>query len=346
MALLQLGGCRVKNILVTGGAGYIGSHTAKALAYAGYEPIVFDNLSTGHPWAVKWGPLVKGDLNCPGLIREVVEKYHIEAVVHFAANAYVGESMRDPRKYFDNNVVNSLNLANAILDCGIRNIVFSSSCATYGNPISLPIDESHRQAPVNPYGESKLFVENMLRWYGEAYGLGAVFLRYFNAAGADPEGDIGEHHTPETHLVPLVIQAALGLSDAVEIFGTDYSTSDGSAVRDYIHVADLADAHVKALRYLECGGNTIALNLGTGCGHSVRKVIQSVERVSAKRVPFRERSRRPGDPAILQANADKAKHVLGWTPVYMDLDEIVQTAWSWHSSQTESLWSGSACAAD
>jgi UDP-glucose-4-epimerase GalE len=328
----------MKNILVTGGAGYIGSHTAKSLACAGYEPIVLDNLSTGHSWAVKWGPLFKGDLSCSELIRSVLKKNRIEAVVHFAANAYVGESMQHPRKYFDNNVVNSLNLLNAALECGVRNIVFSSSCATYGNPKSLPIDENHPQVPVNPYGDSKLFIERVLRWYGEAHGVRSVSLRYFNAAGADPEGEIGEDHDPETHLIPLVIQAASGLSEDVKVFGTDYSTDDGTAVRDYVHVADLADAHVKALGYLESGGASTALNLGTGCGHSVREVIQSVEHVTGNTVPVTEWSRRPGDPAILAAHAGKAKKVLGWTPRYTALDEIVETAWNWHSSRSGKLY--------
>jgi UDP-glucose-4-epimerase GalE len=325
----------MKQILVTGGAGYIGSHTAKALACAGYHPIVLDNLSTGHPWAVRWGPLFEGDLGNCEFIRAVIEKNNIEAVVHFAANAYVGESIQHPQKYFDNNVINSLNLLNTMLQCGVRNIVFSSTCATYGDPMSVPIDEHHPQIPVNPYGDSKLFVEKVLRWYGEAHGLRSVCLRYFNAAGADPEMEIGEHHDPETHLIPLVIQAALGLSEDVKVFGTDYSTVDGSAVRDYVHVADLADGHVKALEYLEYGGGQTALNLGTGRGHSVREVIHSVERITGNPVPVAEWSRRPGDAAVLIANASKAKTVLGWTPRYIVLDKIVDTAWKWHTSQSE-----------
>jgi UDP-glucose 4-epimerase len=241
--------------------------------------------------------------------------------------------MRHPEKYFSNNVTNTLNLLQVMLDCGVKQIVFSSSCATYGNPVRLPIAEDHLQVPVNPYGESKLFIEKALHWYGEAHGFRAVSLRYFNAAGADADGEIGEDHDPETHLVPLVIRAALGLSDNVQIFGTDYPTDDGTAIRDYIHVDDLADAHVRALRYLEDGGTSMALNLGTGQGHSVREVVHSVERVSGRAVPIVECSRRPGDPAVLTANAAKAKQVLGWTPDHVRLDEIVETAWVWHSSR-------------
>jgi UDP-glucose-4-epimerase GalE len=325
----------VKNILVTGGAGYIGSHTAKALAAAGYQPIVLDNLSTGNSWAVQWGPLFNHDLADCNLIRTVIEKNNIESVVHFAANAYVGESMRYPQKYFDNNVINSLNLLNTMLQCGVQNIVFSSSCATYGDPKFVPISENHPQVPVNPYGDSKLFIEKVLRWFGESHGMRSVCLRYFNAAGADPEIEIGEHHDPETHLIPLIIEAALTQSEPVKVFGTDYPTPDGSAIRDYVHVTDLANAHVKALRYLEHGGENTALNLGTGSGHSVREVIKSVERVTGYCVPLCESPRRAGDPPVLAANANKAKEILDWTPHFINLDEIVDTAWNWHISLKE-----------
>jgi UDP-glucose-4-epimerase GalE len=325
----------VKNILVTGGAGYIGSHTSKALAAAEYQPIVLDNLSTGNAWAVQWGPLFKHDLADCNLIRTVIEKNNIESVVHFAANAYVGESMHFPQKYFDNNVLNSLNLLNTMLQCGVRNIVFSSSCATYGDPKFLPISENHPQVPVNPYGDSKLFIEKVLRWYGEAHGMRSVCLRYFNAAGADRELEVGEHHDPETHLIPLVIEAALMQSDRVKVFGTDYPTPDGSAIRDYVHVTDLASAHVKALGYLEHEGENAAVNLGTGSGHSVREVIKSVERVTGYAVPLCECPRRAGDPPVLTANASKAKEILDWTPQFINLDEIVDTAWNWHISLKE-----------
>lgn len=317
-------------VLVTGGAGYIGSHTAKALAQAGHEPVVFDNLSYGHRWAVRWGPLVEGDLADKALITRILEQYEIEAVIHFAASAYVGESMQNPRKYFRNNVVNSLNLLDAMMEARVKTIVFSSTCATYGDPIELPITESHPQNPVNPYGESKLFVEQMLKWYGEAYGLHWAALRYFNAAGADPDGEIGENHTPESHLIPLAIQAAMGQRPYMEIFGTEYRTHDGSAVRDYVHVMDLADAHLRALGHLANGGDNLALNLGTGDGYSVRQVISMVERVSGSSVPVRLTVPRPGDPAVLVANSEAAQRVLGWQPKFEGIESIIQTAWNWH----------------
>ncbi len=323
----------MQRVLVTGGAGYIGSHTAKALAEAGYEPVVLDNLSAGSRSAVRWGPMEEGDIADERLVCRVVDRYQIEAVIHFAANAYVGESIEQPRKYFNNNVVNSLRLLHALLDADVSRVVFSSTCATYGIPSEMPITEGHPQTPVNPYGESKLFIERALRWYGDAHDLRSVCLRYFNAAGADPSGDIGESHDPETHLVPLAIGAAQGWAPPLKIFGTDYETPDGTAVRDYIHVCDLADAHVRALQYLERGGPSTAFNLGAGRGHSVREVRAAVERVSGKKVPASMHSRRSGDPPMLIANARKASRKLGWTPRYTELDEIVETAWRWHSMQ-------------
>jgi UDP-glucose 4-epimerase len=253
--------------------------------------------------------------------------------MHFAASALVGESTREPRKYFQNNVVGSLVLLDVMREAGVRTIVFSSTCATYGNPVRDPIDETHPQAPVNPYGESKLFVERVLRWYGEAYGLRWMALRYFNAAGADPEGEIGEDHDPETHLVPLVIQTALGLRSFVEIYGTDYPTSDGTAVRDYVHVMDLAEAHLRGLNYLANGGKNTALNLGTGTGHSVREVIAAVAGISGRTVPVREAARRRGDPPILVADASAAFRLLAWQPAYPDIQTIVAHAWTWHQRQ-------------
>jgi UDP-glucose-4-epimerase GalE len=324
----------LKSVLVTGGAGYIGSQTAKALAHAGYQPIVIDNLSAGHGWAVKWGPLIEGNIGDSQLLRWVVEEHRIEAVVHLAACALVGESMTNPSKYFHNNVVNSLAMLDVFVETGVQNVVFSSTCATYGIPTRLPLEESHPQAPVNPYGESKLFVEKMLHWYGEAHGLRSVCLRYFNAAGADPEGELGEDHDPETHLIPLVILAALGQKPELKIFGTDYPTSDGTAVRDYIHVADLSAAHVAAIRYLLNGGESVALNLGTGRGNSVREVVETVEKVSALPVPRVENPRRAGDPATLVAKASRAREVLGWTPRFTKLEEIVNSAWRWHRSRS------------
>lgn len=319
------------NILVTGGAGYIGSHTAKSLAIAGHQPIVIDNLSYGHEWAVQWGPFERGDLGDVEWLRSVFGRHRIEAVIHFAASAYVGESMTDPRKYFRNNTVNTLNLLDVMLAHGVRQFVFSSTCATYGIPEQVPIDESHPQRPVNPYGESKLMVERILHWYGHAYGLTSVPLRYFNASGADPDGEIGEDHDPETHLIPLVIDAARGTRPAVGVFGTDYPTPDGTAIRDYIHVTDLADAHVRALEYLVRGGTSTAVNLGTGRGHSVREVIETVERVSGRRVPRTDSPRRAGDPPQLVADARRAGDVLGWSPRYAALETIVEHAWRWHS---------------
>ena len=316
-------------VLVTGGAGYIGSHTAKQLARAGFYPVVLDNLSRGHARAVKWGPLVCGDLADSELIRRVIEGHAIQAILHFAAYAYVGESMVDPRAYFSNNVQNTLKLLDVAVELGIKNIVFSSTCATYGVPENVPISEEEEQRPVNPYGEAKLFIERALYWYGQAYGLRWVALRYFNAAGADPEGEIGEDHEPETHLIPRLIQAALGQLPAVEIYGTDYPTPDGTAVRDYIHVMDLAEAHVLALQHLFRGGQNLALNLGTGRGHSVREVIDTVENLSGHRVPVTLGARREGDPPILVAHSRRAMEALGWSPRQSSLNTIVRTALSW-----------------
>lgn len=325
----------MRSILVTGGAGYIGSHTCKALAGAGYKPVSLDNLVYGHRAAVRWGPLVEGDLADRPLLERLMREHAVAAVIHFAAYAYVGESMQHPEKYFANNVTNTLSLLDAMRSCGVAHIVFSSSCATYGLPQRIPIDEQHPQLPVNPYGESKLFVERALKWYGQAYRLRSVALRYFNAAGADADGEIGEDHTPETHLVPLLIQAALGRRGPVEVFGTDYPTADGTAIRDYIHVTDLADAHVRALEYLLADQDSVALNLGTGRGYSVREVIAAVQRLSEAAVPTRDAPRRPGDPPVLVAQAAEARGRLGWRPRCSDLDNIVRTAWSWHGGKPE-----------
>jgi UDP-glucose-4-epimerase GalE len=320
-------------VLIAGGAGYIGSHTAKAMAAAGHTPVVLDNLSFGHTYAVQWGPLEVGDLSDPAFVRTVLEKHRIEAVVHFAANTFVGESVSEPRKYFRNNTVNTLNLLDAMLDCGIKRIVFSSTCATYGDPLRMPLDEEHPQHPVNPYGESKYFVERILHWYANAYGLRYAALRYFNAAGADPEGRIGEDHTPELHLIPLVIDAALGKRPHIGIYGTDYPTPDGTAVRDYVHVNDLASAHVAALRHLSDGGESLKLNLGTGTGHSVLEVIRAVEKVSGKPIKTVASPRRPGDPAVLVADPRKANSILHWQPKFPRIETIVEHAWKWHSGR-------------
>ena len=320
------------SILIVGGAGYIGSQTAKRVAQAGLEPVVFDNLVHGHKWAVKWGPFVEGDLADGALIKDVLEQYAVTAVVHFAAYAYVGESVVHPRKYFRNNVAGTLNLLDAMLDTGVRDIVFSSTCATYGVPRNVPIGEDHPQAPVNPYGETKLAIERALHWYQRAYPIRFAALRYFNAAGADPDGEIGEDHDPETHLIPLAIEAALG-GKALDIYGTDYPTADGTAIRDYIHVQDLADAHVSALARLRAGATNLCLNLGTGRGHSVREVIAAVEAVSGKKVPAREVGRRAGDPPELVADARLAADVLGWQARIRDMETIVEHAWRWRQKR-------------
>jgi UDP-arabinose 4-epimerase len=320
-------------ILVTGGAGYIGSHTSKALCQAGYEVVVLDNLSMGHRWAVQWGPLIHADLADAAALGSVFRDEGIEAVVHFAASTAVGESVLHPRRYYRNNVVNTLNLLEAMVDAGVGAIVFSSTCATYGDPIRIPIDEDHPQHPINPYGETKLTVERILNAFGSAYGIRSIALRYFNAAGADPDGQIGEDHTPESHLVPLVIEAALGRRPHLDVYGTDYPTPDGTAIRDYIHVSDLADAHVRALRYLLDKGSSTAINLGTGSGHSIREVIAAVETLSPLPITVRETERRSGDAPVLVADSTKAERILGWKPRYSDLASIVGTAFRWHSAR-------------
>ncbi len=319
-----------KTILVTGGAGYIGSHACKALARAGYRPVAYDNLVYGHREAVRWGPLIEADLADAGTLAQTLRRFKVAAVMHFAAFAYVGESVAKPDLYFRNNVANSLVLLEAMRSRGVRRMVFSSTCATYGSPDRVPIPETAPQRPVNPYGESKLMVERMLHWYGAAYGLAHASLRYFNAAGADPEGEIGEDHRPETHLVPAVLEAASGQRAQIDIFGTDYPTPDGTAIRDFIHVQDLAEAHVKALDRLLAGGPSLTLNLGTGHGHSVREVIAAAERVTGRPIPRRETARRPGDPPMLVADPTRARQALGWAPNLSDLDTILSTAWAWH----------------
>ena len=318
-------------VLVTGGAGYIGSHACKALAGAGFQPVVFDNLSRGHREAVRWGPLVEGDLADRQRLCAALIEHKVEAVMHFAAYAYVGESVADPALYYRNNLGGTLSLLEAMREAGIGEIVFSSTCATYGIPDGVPIREDAPQRPVNPYGETKLAIEQALHWYAAAYGLRSVSLRYFNAAGADPEGEIGEHHEPETHLVPLVLQAALGHGPHIEIYGTDYPTPDGTAIRDYVHVCDLAIAHLRALERLRGGGGSAAVNLGTGQGHSVREVIAAAELASGRKVPARAAPRRPGDPPALVADPSLAGEILGWHPQHSDLDTIIRTSLAWHT---------------
>ncbi len=319
-----------KGILVTGGAGYIGAHACKALAKAGYEPVAYDNLVYGHKEAVRWGPFVEGDIGDRAKLAETIRRHGIGAVMHFAAFAYVGESVEQPEKYFQNNVVNTLAMLEAMRATGVKQIVFSSTCATYGLPEQMPIREDTPQRPVNPYGETKLMIERALHWYGVAHGLRSVALRYFNAAGADPDGEIGEDHNPETHLIPLILDAATGRRPHIGVFGTDYPTPDGTAIRDYIHVQDLADAHVRALRYLDDGGATRAFNLGTGHGHSVRATIEAARRVTSRPIPSKDSPRRAGDPPVLVADAALAKEKLGWMPALGALEQIIGTAWAWH----------------
>jgi UDP-arabinose 4-epimerase len=326
-----------ETVLVTGGAGYIGSHACKALAREGYRPVVFDDLSRGHRDAVRWGPLVEGSLADRARLADALRQFRVAAVIHFAAYAYVGESMQDPGLYYRNNLGGTLSLLEAMREAGVDRIVFSSSCAVYGTPDALPIRESAPQRPINPYGETKLAIERALHWHAEAYGMRSISLRYFNAAGADPDVEIGERHDPETHLIPLVLDAALGWRGPVDVFGIDYPTPDGTAIRDYIHVSDLADAHLGALARLASGDRSAAYNLGTGRGHSVREVIAAAERASGRKVPRRDAPRRPGDPPVLVADASLAAERLGWHPVRSDLDSIVGTALAWHARRQHSL---------
>lgn len=320
----------LKHILVTGGAGYIGSHACKALAEAGYIPITFDNMVYGHTWAVRWGPLELGDISDRNRLNEVLSVYKPSAIMHFAAYAYVGESVSNPGKYYRNNVAGSLSLIEAARDFGINRFIFSSTCATYGIPKVVPVSEAHPMNPINPYGASKLMIEQILKDFDLAHGIKSISLRYFNAAGADPDCLIGESHEPETHLIPLVFDAATGRRSAIQIYGDNYDTPDGTCIRDYIHVSDLANAHVQALKALERGSATTAYNLGNGKGFSVREVIAAAEAVTGLRVPIEISHRRSGDPAQLIGDASKAKNELGWVPKFEKLDAILATAWRWH----------------
>jgi UDP-arabinose 4-epimerase len=317
-------------ILVTGGAGYIGSHACKALAQAGYQPVTYDNLVYGHRTAVRWGPLELGDIGDRARLDAVIAKYRPMAVMHFAAFAYVGESVQDPGKYYRNNVAGTLTLLEAMRDQHIARLVFSSTCATYGVPEQIPIPEDHPQRPINPYGASKLMIERMLQDFDAAHGLRSISLRYFNAAGADPDAETGESHEPETHLIPLVLDAAAGLRPAITIFGDDYDTPDGTCIRDYVHVTDLAQAHVLALQALEHDAPTTAYNLGNGKGFSVREVIEEAARITGRPIPINIGSRRAGDPPRLVGDADRIHAELGWRPRFADLGTIVETAWRWH----------------
>ncbi|MCW0002108.1 UDP-glucose 4-epimerase GalE [Pararhizobium sp. YC-54] len=313
-------------LLVTGGAGYIGSHTAKQLRLEGIEPVVYDNLTTGNLSSVRWGPFIRGDiLDTPHLI-EIIEQYKPVAVIHFAASAYVDESVTDPAKYYRNNVCGTQSLLDACRQAGLDKIILSSSCATYGVPATLPVSEATPQVPINPYGWTKLIAEHMLADYAAAFGLRYVALRYFNACGADPDGDLGEWHDPETHLIPRALLAAAGRNSRLKIFGDDYQTADGTCIRDYVHVTDLARAHVLAYRHIDKGGENVALNLGSGRGSSIREVLRTINQVTGQDVPIAIGHRRKGDPPALYADASLAHQVLGFLPEYSDLATIVRTA--------------------
>jgi len=317
-------------ILVTGGAGYIGAHVVKLLSRSGFETVVYDNLSRGHREMVSAGEFVRGELSDKNQLLEVMRDRKIDSVIHFAASSLVGESEEDPHRYYQNNIMNGINLLGAMLEAGVGKIVFSSSAAVYGDPVEVPIREDHPTRPTNVYGDTKLIIEGILGKYSAAYGMDSVSLRYFNAAGADPDAEIGEDHTPETHLIPIVLDCALGRRKEVTIFGTNYATPDGTCIRDYIHVNDLADAHIRALAHIDRNKGVFSYNLGNGKGFSVRKVIESTERVTGTKIMVREGAKRKGDPAQLVASSEKIMKDLGWKPAFPELDTIIETAWKWH----------------
>lgn len=321
-------------VLVAGGAGYVGSHVCLALSQAGFRPVVYDNLSNGHAAFVQWGELETGDIRDAARLDEVIARHKPVAVLHFAALIEVGESVKEPGRFYENNVAGAITLIEAARRGGIEVMVFSSTCATYGDPVRLPMDETHPQAPLNPYGRTKLMVEQALADYSTYAGFRSVCLRYFNAAGADEEGRIGERHHPETHAIPLALQTALGQRQGFKLFGDDYDTRDGTAVRDYIHVMDLADAHVRALKYLLNGGETTVFNLGTGTGTTVKELIDTIRRTTNQPFPVETAPRRAGDAPCLVANNSRAREVLGWAPT-RTLDDIVRTAWRWHAAERD-----------
>ena len=327
-------------ILVTGGAGYIGSFTVRMLLECGYDVLTFDSFELGHEKAVVGGSVFQGDLLDRKALDEAFGKHKIDAVVHFAAYASVGDSVINPDKYYHNNIEGGLNLLDAMRKHGVGKIIFSSSAAVYGEPNHVPIEESHPQEPTNAYGETKLVFEKTLKWYDVAYGIKSVSLRYFNASGADLDGNIGEDHDPEEHLIPIVLQTALGQRESVKVFGMDWATPDRTCVRDYIHVIDLADAHVRALKALENGAGTTAYNMGNGDGQSVKQVIDAASEVVGKQIPWEPADRRPGDPAILVASSARLKDELGWKPKYPDLRSIIESAWHWHSSHPNGYGGG------
>lgn len=323
----------MKTILVAGGAGYIGSHTVKYLQNHNYNVVVLDNLVYGHKEAVLTPNFEQIDLSDKPALDKIFKKYKIDAVIHFAAYTFVGESVTNPKKYYNNNVVNTLNLLDTMIENNVKNIVFSSTCATYGNPQYMPMDEKHPQSPINPYGKTKFMIEQIMSDYDSAYGLKYVALRYFNAAGCDAQGELGESHNPETHLIPLVLKAIKGEIPQISVFGTDYDTPDGTCIRDYIHVEDLADAHMLAVEKLFKDKTSYCINLGTGIGTSVKKIIKAAEEVTGKKVPLVYGDRRAGDPAKLFASNSMAKEILNWTPNYIDIHEIIKTAWLWEQNK-------------
>ncbi len=319
-----------KTVLVTGGAGYIGSHTCKELAKAGFTPITYDNLSTGHRYAIKWGPFVEGDLRDQALLRATLREYRPLGVLHFAADALVIESMRNPAKYYSNNVAGSLSLLEAMRVEGVQKLIFSSTCATYGHPQFSPLTEEHPQLPSNPYGRTKWMVEQIIQDFGAAYGLDCVALRYFNAAGADLDGEIGENHTPETHLIPSLLLTALGKRSEFVMYGTDFPSRDGSAIRDYVHVADLARAHLLALNWIGAHRGFTAINLGTGRGISVLELLTQIQKTCNRQFAVKKEPRREGEPGVLTADNSKALKVLGWEPLCSDVPTLIHSAWEWH----------------
>lgn len=319
----------MKTILVAGGAGYIGSHTVKYLLSKDYNVVVVDNLIYGHREAVKTNNFEQVDIGDKESLDKVFKKYKIDAVIHFAAFTYVGESVTSPKKYYHNNVINTITLLDTMIENNVKNIVFSSTCATYGNPKYMPLDEKHPQAPINPYGKTKFMMEQIMEDYKRAYGLNYIALRYFNAAGCDKDGELGESHTPETHIIPLVLKTLTGEKEKITVFGTDYDTPDGTCIRDYIHVEDLALAHKLAVEKLFAEGKSYCINLGTGIGTSVKEIIDAAEKVTGKKVPLEYGKRREGDPSKLYAANDYAKEILKWNPKYTKIEDIIQTAWAW-----------------
>ena len=321
-------------VLITGGAGYIGSHTVKALGEKGYQVLTVDNLSNGHKEAVLYGDLVVGDVGDKDLMEDIVSSFKPEVVIHFSAYIEVGISVKNPLSFYKNNVINSLNLLEVLIKNNIKNFIFSSTAAVYGNPEKIPIPEEHPIKPINPYGKTKATIEKALEDFSKAYNFNYVSLRYFNASGADPSGRIGESHNPETHLIPLILQTAKGEREAIKIFGTDYPTDDGTCIRDYIHVNDLAEAHILAMEYLLDGGKSDIFNCGYGYGYSVREVIETAKRITGKDFKVIEDDRREGDPPILVADSKKLKEKLNWKPKYDDLETIIKTAWNWELNRT------------